>query len=596
MNTSLYHPFTDINNPAPDISTLLGYLAATDHEGPFLYRGQNKEYDSPLVPSIYRPFLNSNEIFDETSEFFRCRLRNIGNRFVCRNMTASYFQALYSALGIDHDASETNKQLRQWVQLANSSQFASDIAHFGWDRVMQELCSSEYFGDTTINIPQLKFFIDRHHCTLIREGIFLNAFGYILGQIIAQQYGICSEVLDVTTDVNIAGFFATHLYPDYQFIDVDIANKNEYNIGVIYRFPYKGSGVHRDNILSHNYYCTPGALIVHDIMREFESDCTFREALVSMIIYHNMHLTTGERHLELLRIPKGTVEQSRIGRQRAAILIPDELRLEKIVTEELDYSDPNVRAAAINGTIMINPNTTRVPVLHSIEDLRFREGIECFYFYHTNTLPDVCYTPDELWPNDADSLLKIFLLILHEREEIIREWQCVVPERYDLLSPGYGYQDFHTMLNEIEKEYLDESSVKEILAFTESISHEFEAIPFLIRMSAKLYQQAWRHNSGHSLWAALKLCDMVLSIHETMVITVYKHMIYIALGDRGKNYAETWQRAIELAKEDNGDDRHVGQVFLDLYHQRMNPLFPKYLFDYYDCYPMSLFSPPYASI
>ncbi len=52
--------------------------------------------------------------------------------------------------------------------------------------------------------------------------------GLGLGNIIAQQYGITSESLDVTESIDVAGFFATRRYPNYAQV--------EDGIGVIYRF------------------------------------------------------------------------------------------------------------------------------------------------------------------------------------------------------------------------------------------------------------------------------------------------------------------------------------------------------------------------
>lgn len=52
--------------------------------------------------------------------------------------------------------------------------------------------------------------------------------GVGLGNIIAQQYGLTSECLDVTQSVGIASFFATRKYPSYAQV--------EDGIGVIYRF------------------------------------------------------------------------------------------------------------------------------------------------------------------------------------------------------------------------------------------------------------------------------------------------------------------------------------------------------------------------
>ncbi|TXC71322.1 FRG domain-containing protein [Sphingomonas ginsenosidivorax] len=58
--------------------------------------------------------------------------------------------------------------------------------------------------------------------------LLIRLAGVGLGNIIAQQYGLTSESLDVTESIDVASFFATRRYPHYdQVVD---------GIGVIYRF------------------------------------------------------------------------------------------------------------------------------------------------------------------------------------------------------------------------------------------------------------------------------------------------------------------------------------------------------------------------
>ena len=57
----------------------------------------------------------------------------------------------------------------------------------------------------------------------------MGGFGKSLGNVIAQQYGINSECLDVTSDPHVAAFFATHLWPEYNAV----VNSSE--LGIIYR-------------------------------------------------------------------------------------------------------------------------------------------------------------------------------------------------------------------------------------------------------------------------------------------------------------------------------------------------------------------------
>lgn len=57
----------------------------------------------------------------------------------------------------------------------------------------------------------------------------IKDFGLGLGNIIAQQYGVSSEALDVTSDIDVAAYFATRKYPSYSHI-------SDSGVGVIYRF------------------------------------------------------------------------------------------------------------------------------------------------------------------------------------------------------------------------------------------------------------------------------------------------------------------------------------------------------------------------
>lgn len=56
--------------------------------------------------------------------------------------------------------------------------------------------------------------------------------GVGIGNIIAQQYGLGSEALDITSSIEVAAFFATHKYPEYSHY----SGVEENELGVIYRF------------------------------------------------------------------------------------------------------------------------------------------------------------------------------------------------------------------------------------------------------------------------------------------------------------------------------------------------------------------------
>ena len=62
----------------------------------------------------------------------------------------------------------------------------------------------------------------------------IRDYGISLGNILAQQYGLSSEAIDVTGDLQVAGFFASRPSPDYR----QWTGGEGTELGVIYRLPY----------------------------------------------------------------------------------------------------------------------------------------------------------------------------------------------------------------------------------------------------------------------------------------------------------------------------------------------------------------------
>jgi hypothetical protein len=95
----------------------------------------------------------------------------------------------------------------------------------------------------TENDPIVAIDAARFHATLTERelirirllAMLMKIHGPAIGNIIAQQYGLNSEALDVTSDLVVAAFFATRTYPRYEhFAPEDGAAE-----GVIYRFPIR---------------------------------------------------------------------------------------------------------------------------------------------------------------------------------------------------------------------------------------------------------------------------------------------------------------------------------------------------------------------
>ena len=94
--------------------------------------------------------------------------------------------------------------------------------------------SKEHLSQATIPVEK-----GRYHSTLDERGrhklrqltLMIRRLGRVLGNILAQQYGVTSEAIDVTDDPRIAAFFATRKWPAYRHFSGSV----EEPLGVIYR-------------------------------------------------------------------------------------------------------------------------------------------------------------------------------------------------------------------------------------------------------------------------------------------------------------------------------------------------------------------------
>jgi hypothetical protein len=68
----------------------------------------------------------------------------------------------------------------------------------------------------------------------VMQGL-IESNGRAIGNVLAQQYGVSSECIDVTSCVDIAAYFATRNYPAYDHF----SGRPDQALGVIYRFPRK---------------------------------------------------------------------------------------------------------------------------------------------------------------------------------------------------------------------------------------------------------------------------------------------------------------------------------------------------------------------
>lgn len=78
MKTAMF----DIDNPAKDIHELCDYLKTEEQDTPYVYRGQTKEYNVPLLPSMYRQHISySDRLIERHDTLYTHSLKKIGNKF-----------------------------------------------------------------------------------------------------------------------------------------------------------------------------------------------------------------------------------------------------------------------------------------------------------------------------------------------------------------------------------------------------------------------------------------------------------------------------------------------------------------------------------
>lgn len=255
-----------------------------------------------------------------------------------------------------------------------------------------------------------KHVIDHDHRAQIRDMVFMRPFGYLLGQGLAQQYGFSSEMLDVTSDPLVAAFFATHDMPDFKRTEPE-------GIGVIYRFPRKQQTLAPLDLGAYNFYSCPSVLDFEDLLARFrvleESEELRRE--VETFLVTSFHNNRTWRRWEAFRVSPGMLAATRVARQAAALIVPDQIYVER-KTE-------------------VAP-TQKVRVLMAVEDCAARERTNLFYFRHAgeaSVLGNV--TREYLWPNEEDVFFEMVGNVL--LTSVVLDTGQILPSRIDLLDPGY---------------------------------------------------------------------------------------------------------------------------------------------------------------
>jgi hypothetical protein len=422
----------------------------------FVYRGQVKEWSDPLIPSLFRRSVQLKRIFSPADPEYEYALRRCGRQFI-EMKPDSYVEWILLTM---KDQRITSQEYQSLMALAANPEFASLIAGAGLDAALERWVRPEHRQYAMARRHLWKTILDATHRAMIRQLGFIQPFGYVLGMTLAQQYGFASELLDFTSDVDVAAFFATHDGPQYLFEGPSLSRMTHSDIGVIYRLPSTARTMRHERIDSHDYYSCPPQVHLSDVCTRFEDMSSpelseqwtgrlepeemvglvnaaiplrFLSAMVTedeltraglsptggidryLTLYYE-HGTGNVRYYRLLNQPPGSFAQSRLGRQSAVGIVPDELR---VATKE--------------------PGQFEYATFQAIEDVSQREGFERFYFRHTARPPGAgALIREWLWPRDGDCFRIMISRVLEPSTEQYWFGDHPVPKRLDLVSAGYG--------------------------------------------------------------------------------------------------------------------------------------------------------------
>lgn len=236
----------------------------------------------------------------------------------------------------------------------------------------------------------------------------MGGFGKSLGNVIAQQYGINSECLDVTSDPHVAAFFATHLWPEYN----TVVNSSE--LGIIYRIHCMGDD--DDSMIQHagielmlsSHYLLedsePIPLLFSSARyqhtdKEFDElnekyNFVVRKTISRPVLINNLKLKDIVYTYYNDKYPEIDIESlydaTRINKQKAGFFIPS-FGFDSYVPSKLEVKNIyNIKAYSPSFVIQ------KEKVL--IEDILAYPKIEKYYFYHDKDVEST-YTREDLWPS-----------------------------------------------------------------------------------------------------------------------------------------------------------------------------------------------------
>lgn len=428
-----------LDDAADSIESLHNYLTGLDAFGRYVYRGQTREYDAPLLPSAFRTIFG----FDSG-----CAIRSAGGRPTLRGCGSSFvgeynycFTRYADVAWRERAAGKSEEEIRQLLSVYQHLlrdvrlAMAQDAAEYvSWQKAATSMLPEEEMQSYEERAEEWNIRIDNFHKRRIRNELLVRLFGYVLGTTFAQQFGLSSEGLDATKSVDVACFFASHDSSDFCKVP-------DNGMGVIYRVPFRPNDLAMRPLASYDFYTLPSVVDVSDVFYRFEREAIApADWMCSMAAYVKSRITYGSTSTDTLLLPRDFLASSRVTAQGAVIIIPDEIR------EDLADRDPGI------GGI-------RYPKFRFIEDLRTRAGVNRFYFRHTGRGFEKArvLTREQLWPRD-DFLLHALVYLIAGSYRLGN----AIPKRLELIDGGYSAGEFQrylvTLYSKYRHSFLDPSS------------------------------------------------------------------------------------------------------------------------------------------
>lgn len=410
--------------PADTIHDLIRYLK-TEDRGQYVYRGQIKEYDAPLVPSRYRKYLSYSD--NKVSRFdpqYGHSVKKIGAKYY------GDYVAKFESLKNDffRGFSENKRRALEYIyQKAlhsptlllkqQTNRIAYGFFESRFDLIRSSLTREEFqifclYKDKWIQQ------IDEYDKRIIRNFGFYKPFGYLLGTALAQQFGFSSDGLDATKDIKVACFFATNSYSSgYKTVEHD-------GVGIVYRFPFEQVYGERESKQDYDYYSRHSIIDIDDIFANlaYNSECigSFFDSFAKF--YSQVMMDKSSPGVDELKPPRDSYNESRIYRQKAVIILPDEIREDD---KESEFS-------------IIK---SHLPKYQYIEDISVRNKVKKFYFRHTKN-NKIDLNREDLWPREDPFLFLVVWIISAICQRTFSMDHHVILHRLDLIDGGYEAGEF----------------------------------------------------------------------------------------------------------------------------------------------------------